>query len=340
MSGETATLEQAMRRALELARRGPVTGVNPQVGCVILSPGGRVLAEGWHRGAGTAHAEVDALGKLPDASGTTAVVTLEPCNHVGKTGPCSEALIEAGVSRVVYGVDDPDPRAKGGAKRLAEAGIQVQGGMLAGEVAEQLRSWLTATTLGRPYIIVKWASSLDGRIAAPDGSSRWITGEPARQHAHQQRATVDAIAVGTGTVLADDPSLTARDGTGALLPWQPVPVVVGEREVPAEARVRAHPKPLIASGSRDLPGLLTRLFGLGLRRVLVEGGPRLVGAFVAAGLADEYHAYLAPCLIGGENLALGDIGVASIGQAMRLQPIAVERLGDDVLIVARPQGRD
>ncbi len=332
-----ATILSAMRLALVLAARGPARGANPQVGCVILSSAGEVIAEGWHRGLGTAHAEVDALSRLPAdrARGATAVVTLEPCNHHGHTGPCSEALIEAGIARVFYAVSDPNPAASGGAARLREAGVEVTGGVLADAVSEFLRPWLTAVRLGRPYVALKWASSLDGRAAAADGTSQWITGEAARAHVHLQRAAADAIVVGTGTVLADDPSLTARDANGALLAEQPVPVVIGEREVPAGARLRGHPRPFVATGSRDLEKALSGLYTQGIRRVLVEGGPALASAFVAAGLVDEYLVYLAPVLLGGPRLAIGDLGIGTLGEARRLSIVGVERLGDDVLVRAR-----
>lgn len=327
-----------MRRALELAALGPATGANPQVGCVILSPGGDTIAEGWHRGLGTPHAEVDALSKLTadDARGATAVITLEPCNHHGRTGPCSEALIDAGVARILFAVSDPNPAAQGGAARLREAGVLVADGILGDEVSQFLHPWLTAMRRGRPYVTVKWASSLDGRAAAADGSSQWITGDAARAHVHEQRSAADAIIVGTGTVLADDPSLTARDARGELLSDQPIPVVVGEREVPAGARLRKHPKPLFEPGTRDLDGILTELFTRGVRRAFVEGGPTLSSALVAAGLVDEYLIYLAPALLGGGRLALGDIGVGTLADARRLEILEVERLGGDVLVKARP----
>jgi diaminohydroxyphosphoribosylaminopyrimidine deaminase/5-amino-6-(5-phosphoribosylamino)uracil reductase len=328
--------EAAMRHALSLAAHGPVTGGNPQVGCVLVDADGTVVAEGWHRGSGTAHAEIDALSKVADASGLTAVVTLEPCNHTGRTGPCSEALIAAGVSRVVYAVSDPGAHSSGGAERLRDAGVTVSGGVLRAEVSDFIRPWLTATRLGRPWVTVKWASSLDGRTAAADGSSRWITGTAARQRVHEQREQSDAIVVGTGTVIADDPSLTARGDAGELMEHQPVPVVVGERDVPADAKLRSHPAGLIETHSRDLPLVLEGLFARGIRRVFVEGGPVLASALVAADLVDEYLVYLAPTLIGGPRTAIGDIGVASIGQQRRLTVTAFEQLGDDLLVTARP----
>ncbi len=334
----TPLIEDAMRRALELAARGPATDANPQVGCVILSPDGHIIAEGWHRGRGTPHAEIDALSKLAEngARGATAVVTLEPCNHHGRTGPCSEALIAAGIARVYFAVSDPNPAAKDGAARLGEAGVNVVAGVLEADVSELLRPWLTAMRLGRPHVTLKWASSLDGRAAANDGSSQWITGPASRHHTHEQRAAADAIIVGTGTVLADDPSLTARDTHGELLPHQPLPVIIGERSVPADARLRDHPVPFAAMETRDLDDVLGELFDRGIRRAFVEGGPTLVSAFVAAGLVDEYLIYLAPMLLGGSGLALGDLAVGTLSDARQLSIVRVDRLGDDILVVARP----
>jgi diaminohydroxyphosphoribosylaminopyrimidine deaminase/5-amino-6-(5-phosphoribosylamino)uracil reductase len=325
-----------MRHALSLAGHGPLTGGNPQVGCVLVADDGTIVAEGWHRGAGTPHAEVDALSKVSDATGLTAVVTLEPCNHTGRTGPCSAALVAAGIRRVVFAVSDPGPESAGGAQHLRDAGVDVIPGVLAAEVAAAIEPWLTAARLRRPWVTVKWASSLDGRAAADDGSSQWITGTAARQRVHEQRAQSDAILVGTGTVLADDPSLTARGDAGELLAHQPFPVVVGERAVPVDAALRRHPAGLIELRTRDLDTALGQLFDRGIRRVFVEGGPRIASALVAAGLVDEYLVYLAPTLLGGGRTAIGDIGVATIGEQRRLRISAIERLGDDILIVARP----
>jgi len=336
---ERGVIEHAMRRALSLATHGPAVGVNPQVGCVLLNDRGEIVAEGWHRGAGTPHAEVDALSHVADASGLTAVVTLEPCNHTGRTGPCALALIEAGVARVVYALDDPNPVAGGGADRLGAAGIAVEGGVLAEEAEHFLLPWLTSVRLSRPWVTVKWASTLDGRAAAADGSSQWITGTAARQRVHEQRAAHDAIAVGTGTVLADDPGLTARGDGGELLPHQPLPVVFGETAVPPNARLRQHPAGLLELGHRDLDRGLTSLFERGVRRLYVEGGPTLASAFLRAGLADEVLVYLAPLLLGGPKTAIDDLGITSMAEALRFSIHRVESLGDDLLVVARPRQR-
>jgi diaminohydroxyphosphoribosylaminopyrimidine deaminase/5-amino-6-(5-phosphoribosylamino)uracil reductase len=333
--------EQAMRRALVLAGNGPATGVNPRVGCVILDQEGRIIAEGWHRGAGTPHAEIAALSELAPggARDGTAVVTLEPCNHVGRTGPCAEALIEAGIARVVYAVPDPGTHSRGGAARLRQAGVEVVSDVLADEVGAMLDDWIVATRLGRPFVTLKWASSLDGRVAASDGTSKWITGTTARQRVHEQRAASDAIIVGTGTVLADDPSLTARGDAGELLEKQPVPVVVGFRPLPADAAVFRHPHSPIVLATHDVAVVLAELSARGVRRAYVEAGPSLASAFVAANLVDEFQIYLAPTLIGGDRSALGDIGVATIVEQQRLTITAFEQLGFDLLVVARPAPR-
>jgi diaminohydroxyphosphoribosylaminopyrimidine deaminase/5-amino-6-(5-phosphoribosylamino)uracil reductase len=189
-------------------------------------------------------------------------------------------------------------------------------------------------------VTVKWASTLDGRAAAADGTSQWITGTAARQRVHEQRAAADAILVGTGTVLADDPSLTARGDGGELLVHQPVPVVVGTTPVPADAALRRHPAGLIETGTRDLTAVLDELYTRGIRRVYVEGGPTLASAIIAAGLADEYLVYLAPALLGGDRLAVGDLGIRTITEARRLHIIGVEQLGEDLLVVARPTQKE
>ncbi|KAA0961552.1 bifunctional diaminohydroxyphosphoribosylaminopyrimidine deaminase/5-amino-6-(5-phosphoribosylamino)uracil reductase RibD [Microbacterium sp. ANT_H45B] len=330
------TERRAMTRALDLAALGP-RGVNPQVGAVILSPDGSVLSEGWHQGAGTPHAEVDALSKLAPgaARGATAVVTLEPCNHTGRTGPCALALIEAGVARVVYALDDPGEVSGGGAERLRAAGVSVDSGEQAETAHAIIDGWLTAQHLGRPHVTVKWAQSLDGRAAASDGTSQWITGPVARADVHRRRSLADAIVVGTGTVRADDPSLTARDGE-TLYAHQPVPVVIGARPTPDDAAIRRHPHPPIFHDTHDLSAVLADLHERGIQSVFVEGGPTLASAFVAAGLADRVLVYLAPVLLGGDRLALTDIGVASIGGAHRLTIDEWVPLGNDLLAVAHP----
>ena len=350
------TLETAMRRALELAARGPADNPNPQVGCVILDPAGNIVAEGWHRGAGTPHAEVAALAALPDewrtrANELTAVATLEPCNHTGRTGPCAVALSEAGIGTVVYSVSDPGDASSGGAATLRKAGAEVLGGVLEPEGLELLASWLerqgtVSQKASRPRVTVKWAQTLDGRAAAADGSSQWITGPAARRDVHRRRAEADAILVGTGTLIADDPALTARDDyavDGLLVPPadQPIPVVLGRRAIAASARINQHPAleahgldaPLHFDGS-DLAAHLKALHERGVRSIFVEGGPTVASAFIAAGLADEVLIYVAPALLGGPRLAVGDLGIASMAGIRRLSIEGIEQLGDDLLIRA------
>lgn len=342
-------IERAMRRALELAALGPADNENPQVGCVIVAPNGDFVAEGWHRGAGTAHAEVDALANLPEvwrdrAIELTAVVTLEPCNHQGKTGPCAVALGEARIGSVVYSLPDPGNASGGGAVRLAQAGVRLRSGVLAADTKRLLTGWLQRYAaehpVSRPRITVKWAQSLDGRIAAADGSSQWITGEVARLDVHQRRAAADAIMVGTGTLLADNPSLTARAADGSLLAAQPKPVVVGTRPIPANARVREHPAlgtneaPLQFDGT-DLAADMASLCAAGIRTVFVEGGPTLISALFRAGLVDDLLVYTAPMLLGGPYSALNEIGVSTLTEARELDITEITHLKADTLVVAR-----
>jgi diaminohydroxyphosphoribosylaminopyrimidine deaminase/5-amino-6-(5-phosphoribosylamino)uracil reductase len=331
--------ETVMRRAIELSSSGPARGVNPQVGAIALDPNGNIIAEGWHMGSGTPHAEVDALSKLSPEQirGATMVVTLEPCNHTGRTGPCAGALVEAGVARVVYAVTDPGHESSGGAERLRAAGIEVIGGVLANEVEAHQSSWLTAARLGRPHVTVKWAGSLDGRAAAEDGTSQWISGPESRELVHHQRSAADAIIVGTGTVLADNPSLTARTTGGDLHNTQPVPVIIGERPIPGDSLIYQHPHAPIVPGTRDIEAVLAELHGRGLRSVYVEGGPTLASAFIEAGVVDRYYVFLAPTVLGGPRLAITDIGVGSLAERVDLDLVRVDRVGQDIFIEAHPR---
>jgi diaminohydroxyphosphoribosylaminopyrimidine deaminase/5-amino-6-(5-phosphoribosylamino)uracil reductase len=335
------SIEDAMIRALELALNGPAKGVNPQVGAVILDSTGQVLGEGFHKGTGTPHAEVVALyaalsgsTKLP--AGSVAVVTLEPCNHTGKTGPCAQALIEAGVSKVVFASNDPGEISSGGADTLRSAGIEVQAGLFSDKADQQLRVWLTATKNQRPFVTLKWASSVDGRAAAQDGTSKWISGAESRADAHRRRSEVDAILVGTGTALIDDPELTARNTDGSLYESQPLRVVLGTRELPSSLRVFNSDAETVTIKTQSIHGALSELFQRGIRHILVEGGPTLASRFVQMDLVDEFVIYLAPKLLGGDKLAIGSIDVPSIDQAKGLSFTEVSKLGEDVLIVATP----
>ncbi|GAA1327206.1 bifunctional diaminohydroxyphosphoribosylaminopyrimidine deaminase/5-amino-6-(5-phosphoribosylamino)uracil reductase RibD [Brachybacterium rhamnosum] len=335
----------ALRRALELAARGPADTPNPQVGCVLLAPDGTTLGEGHHRGAGTPHAEADALADAAarghDPRGGTAVVTLEPCRHTGRTGPCARALREAGVARVVFALPDPGAAEGGGGAELAAAGIDVAGGPAAvgEELAESaldlIGPWYARAARPAVHVILKTATTLDGRVAAADGTSRWITGPAAREHAHRVRAGVDAIVVGTGTVRADDPALTARPA-GAVAGPQPLRVAVGRRPVPATARIRGSDGRFLQATTHDPALVIAHLAARGVRRAVLEGGPRLGTAFLRAGAVDELHAYLAPVHLGAGAAAVGDLGVTTIDGALRWRTVHVDPLGEDVLLVARP----
>jgi len=233
-------------------------------------------------------------------------------------------------------VADPNPSAAGGAEQLRQAGIEVVGDVLAAQGRQLLHSWLAAFEPVRPYVILKIAQSLDARVAAADGTSRWLTGRAARVHAHRIRAEVDAIVVGIGTVLADDPALTARTASGALASRQPERIVVGHREVPATAAVRGAGGPLMQLPTHDPIEVLTALAARGHRQVLVEGGPTLASAFLQAGVVDELHCYLAPLLLGAGTSAVTNLGIATLAQAQRWQISSAHALDPDLLLIANP----
>ncbi len=336
----------AMGRALRLAALGlGETSPNPSVGAVILSAAGEPVGEGRTAPVGGPHAEVVALARAGDrARGGTAVVTLEPCNHHGRTGPCTAALIEAGVSRVVFAAADPDPAAAGGAARLRAAGVEVVAGVRAAEATHGLRYWLTAVPRSRPYLIWKYAATLDGRSAAEDGTSQWITSGPARADVHALRGTVDAIIAGVGTVLADDPALTVRVPG---LDRRPLRVIVDSTgRTPGSAKVHDGAAPTWVAtaaelgagpdGRVDLDKLLAALHRRGVRAALLEGGPTLAGAFLRAGLVDEIVGYLAPKLLGAGPAALGPAGVSTVSGAIALSVTDVTRVGPDLRITAVP----
>ena len=335
----------AMDRALDLAARG-VRGANPLVGAVILDADGATLATGYHRGAGTPHAEADALANAraagADVSGATMVVTLEPCNHTGRTGPCSQAIINAGLGRVVFAVGDPNDAAAGGAAALRAAGIDVASGLGAGPAAELNARWTAATAERRPFITLKLASSLDGRIAAEDGSSQWITGPEARRDGQRLRARVDAILAGTGTVIADNPRLTARDPDGGESRRQPLRVVVGRRQVPEDAAVRGSDGRFLQLAGHDPAGVAADLYGRGVRHVLVEGGATVAGAFLQAGLVDELVVYTAPLLLGAGTGSVAGLGVHTLADASRWRwdhaaGGATAMVGDDLRLRLEPE---
>lgn len=358
---DTAADTTAMRRAVTLAARGlGSTSPNPVVGCVVLDATGHPVGEGYHQRAGGPHAEVHALRAAGEkARGGTAYVTLEPCNHTGRTGPCAQALVEAGITRVVYAVGDPNPQATGGADTLRAAGIRAEQGLLAEEAEAVNATWLTSVRLGRPHVTWKYAATLDGRIAAADATSRWITSAESRADVHRLRAEADAVVVGSGTARTDDPQLGVRGIDGAVQPLRVVvdtaatavrpgarvldptaPTVIAvaddadARHLPVESVLRL---PRAAGGpGLDLSALLAALHGRGVRSVLLEGGPTLAGAFVAAGLVDRVVGYLAPVLLGAGPAALADAGISTIAEALRLDVTETEHIGPDLRITAVP----
>ncbi len=342
-SGASDAEVAAMRRAIELAARGAATALpNPVVGCVVLSPAGAVVGEGWHQVYGGPHAEVNALAAAGSAArGATAVVTLEPCNHTGQTGPCSLALIDAGITRVVIANVDPNPAAAGGIRTLRDAGIDVNTGVLADEAADVNRVWLTSLANQRPFVTFKAGVTIDGRVAAADGTSKWITSAESRADVHLLRQRVDVMMVGVGTVLTDDPQLTVRDPEGSLLGPQPLRVVVDSRgRTPPTAKVLDDRAPswmataaLVgadADGRVDLARLLDELWKLRLRHVLLEGGPRLAAAFLDAGLIDEVILYQAPLILGAGTAAVSGGAVRTLAAAHRFELREITRIGQDV----------
>ena len=329
---------ELMRRAMALAATvRSTTAPNPWVGCVVVPPAGEhaaadagvtVLFEGATAPPGGAHAEVAALSASGGAArGATLYVTLEPCAHHGRTPPCTEAIIAAGVSRVVVAIVDPDPQVAGrGIAALRGAGIEVTLGVAAREVTEQLAPYLKHRRTGQPWVVLKLAASLDARTAAPDGTSRWITGEAARRDVHLLRSRSDAVLVGAGTVRADDPELTVRLDGGTERP-QPLRVVLGR--APAGARVLPA---LELSG--DLGDVLDELGRRGVLQLLVEGGATVAHDFHAAGLVDRYVLYLAPVFFGGDDARplFAGSGAGTIGDVWRGRLVSVERLGEDLRV--------
>jgi diaminohydroxyphosphoribosylaminopyrimidine deaminase/5-amino-6-(5-phosphoribosylamino)uracil reductase len=315
------------------------TSPNPPVGAVVLDADGTPVGEGATAPAGGPHAEVQALAQAGErARGGTVVVTLEPCAHTGRTGPCTDALLAAGVARVVVAVPEPTELAGGGAAELRAAGVDVVLGVEQAAVEDGvLAGWLTGVREHRPYVVWKAAATLDGRVAAADGSSRWVTGEAARAAVHRLRAGCDAVVVGSGTALADDPQLTVRDAAGTPAQRQPLRVVVDRRgRLPGTARVLDHAAPTHVSRAGTPAELLAELFERNVRRVLLEGGPTLASAFLRAGLVDEAVLHLAPKMLGSGPSLVSDLGIRSIGDALQLTVADVTLLGGDVEVRLRP----
>ncbi len=363
MTGDptSATFDrEAMARALALAERGLYTTTpNPRVGCVIAR-GGVILGEGFHVRAGDVHAEVAALADVRarghDPRGATMYVTLEPCNHHGRTPPCVDAVLAAGIAVVVAAMADPDPAAAHGAARLRAAGVDVRLGLGAREAQELNAGFVSRVTRGMPWVRIKAATSLDGRTALANGVSQWITGEPARADGHRWRARACAVLTGVGTVIADDPALTVR---AVATPRQPLRVVVDRHaDTPPGARVLAEGNALIVTagarndrwpapvevlslpddrGRIDLVALMRALAWRGVNEVHVEAGARLNGALLAEGLVDEVLQYVAPCVVGDPARGLFERAAAieSLDERATLAWQSVDRIGDDLRLVAR-----
>lgn len=353
----------AMRRAVALADNGRGRlHPNPLVGAVLIDADGRTLAEGWHSRdrLGAPHAEIVALRAAGAAArGATMVTTLEPCAHQGRTGPCAEALVDAGVRRVVIATADPSRAAGGGADVLRAHGVEVETGVEEALARRGNEAWITSISTGRPFVTLKLAATLDGRASASDATSKWITSAEARTDAHRVRGECDAVAVGVGTVLADDPHLTVRADDATLADRQPLRVVVDSAgRTPKDARVLDGAAPTVVvtastgsgsspsadvaqvrpdpAGMVDLGALLAELGRRGVVHLLVEGGPRLAASFVDADLVDRAVVYLAPALMGSGRPAVdGGIGTPTIGALRRLRLDDVVRVGSDVRLDAR-----
>jgi len=339
-----------MRRAFELALQWPHTHPNPRVGSIVVDPNGVVLGEGWHRGPGTAHAEVDALSHVGEsASGATVYVTLEPCLHHGRTPPCADALIAAGVARVVVATVDPDPNVSGrGIEKLRAAGIEVEVGLLEGEARQIDPAYFHHREKGMPLVTIKWAMTLDGSVAAADGTSQWITGEEARADAHRLRSTVDAVVVGAGTIRDDDPLLDVRldgfDGT------QPRPVIIaGRTPLPEHARIWDRDPIVVSASPRDIPSgelvevpgeeylpdpLLTcrALADIGLLHLLLEGGPTVARAWWTGGVVNNGLVYVGALLGGGTGRSPFGGAFPTITAATEVEFHDTRNVGGDVVL--------
>jgi diaminohydroxyphosphoribosylaminopyrimidine deaminase/5-amino-6-(5-phosphoribosylamino)uracil reductase len=342
-----------MRRALELAEKGLYsTTPNPRVGCVVTRDQ-KVLGEGWHERAGGPHAERVALRQAEKTEGATVYVTLEPCNHHGRTPPCVEALKKARVKRVVAAMRDPNPKAARGGEALAASGIVFEHGLLEVEARELNIGFVSRMTRGRPWVRMKIAATLDGRTALPDGKSQWITGAEARRDGHRWRARACAILTGIGTVRADDPRLTVRE---VDTPRQPLRVIVDSRlETPRNARILQGEQVLVFSSKDgelpnaeivklpnanhkvELPAMLEELARRGINELHVEAGFRLNGSLAREGCVDEYLVYLNPSFLGDAAQGMLDLpAVPALDKRLSLRVLSLERLGEDLRILARP----
>ena len=324
---QVLSAEAAMARAIECARLGlGKTFPNPIVGAVLTSATGEFISEGFH--SGTEHAEVIAIAAAKEIpAGSIIYVTLEPCNHQGKTPPCTQALIDAGITKVVYSVTDPNPIAAGGAEKLRNSGIEVVAGLLESEAAFVNRAWLTKIAKHRPRITWKIASTMDGKVAAADGSSKWITSELARADVALLRSQTDAIVTSTATVKADNPLLTSK-GAGK----NPMRIVMGGSEIASGSQILNADSETVAIKSRDLQELITLAKARGFNQLLIESGPTFGTALMKAGLIDEVVLYQAPTFFGSGTPSISDLGVASISQRLDFEIADVEVIGADLKI--------
>jgi len=328
-----------MQRAIALSENAlGRTAPNPIVGAVIVGADGSVIAEGFHdRQKSADHAEVVALKIASDrAAGSTMYVTLEPCNHTGTTGPCTQAIIDAGIATVVYAVADPNTVAAGGAAVLKSAGIEVVAGVGADEATHSNRAWLTKVTKGRPFITWKVAATLDGKVAASDGTSKWITNEASRADVQKVRRGADAIMVGTQTVIADDPHLIPRDG---LAGNNPLRIVCGTQELPKGAQVFDGAAPTKVIASKDLKVIASEISATGANHILLESGPTLATALLQAGMLDELMVYQGASVLGAGKSFVADLGITNLDSAMSMVRISTETFGDDVKSVYRIAGK-
>jgi diaminohydroxyphosphoribosylaminopyrimidine deaminase/5-amino-6-(5-phosphoribosylamino)uracil reductase len=322
----------AMQRAIALSQKGlGKTSPNPIVGAVIVNSDGQIIAEGFHdRMSSPDHAEVVALKAAgAQAKGATMVITLEPCNHTGATGPCSKAIADAGISKVIYAIKDPNKQAAGGAQALRDQGVQVEGGVLESDAAYANRAWLTKIEKNRPFFTWKVATTLDGKIAATDGTSQWISNEISRKDVQILRRQADAILVGTNTVITDDPHLIPR-GDFPGFATNPLRVVCGEQQLPPTSKVFDDAATTLLVKTKNLNDLVEELNKTGVNHVLVEAGPKLATAMLKQGLLDELVIYQAPSLLGQGKSFVADIGATTINELLALDHVATEVLDGDI----------
>jgi diaminohydroxyphosphoribosylaminopyrimidine deaminase/5-amino-6-(5-phosphoribosylamino)uracil reductase len=324
---QVLSAEAAMARAIECARLGlGKTSPNPIVGAVITSATGEFISEGFHQGAD--HAEVVAINAAKNfPAGAIIYVTLEPCNHHGKTPPCTQAIIEAGIKKVVYAVSDPNPIATGGAERLRAAGIEVESGIGEEQARLENRAWLTKMELGRPRITWKIASTMDGKVAASDGTSKWITGDLARTDVARMRSQVDGIVTSTATVIADDPLMTSK-GFGK----NPVRIVMGATELSAKMQISNDAAETVLIKSQNFDDLLSLAKERGFNELLIESGPTFGTALLRANLIDEIVLFQAPTLLGSGTPSIGDLGITNISGRLDFEISDVEVIGSDLKI--------